>query len=65
MVAGTLAPSTFTFRYAAPETINALEQQTSSVVATKAVDSWALGVMAWELITGKPCFPDTTTNQEV
>lgn len=43
-------------RYAAPETIAAVEAGEASVRANEAVDCWALGVMAFELLTRRPAF---------
>ena len=47
----------FSIGYAAPETIAQLESGTSSIIADPAVDMWALGVIAFELLTGAALFP--------
>ena len=44
----------FTLAYAAPEVVLAADMGSKSVTADSAVDSWALGVMAFELLTGRP-----------
>ena len=53
---GEEAPLSFTFAYAAPEVLSELQRGASTVVAAAAVDSWALGVMVFELLTGRPAF---------
>eukprot|EP00892_Ulva_mutabilis_P004417 jgi/Ulvmu1/2347/UM013_0195.1 len=53
---GEEAPLTFTFAYAAPEVLAALHRGESSVAVSPAVDAWALGVMIFELLTGRPAF---------
>lgn len=42
--------------YAAPETIAAVASSQKHVVADAAVDAWALGVMAFELLVERPAF---------
>ena len=46
----------FTLAYAAPEVIVAAHQGSKSATADAAVDAWALGVMAFELLTGRPIY---------
>ena len=46
----------FTLAYAAPEVVLAADMGSKSVTADSAVDSWALGVMAFELLTGRPIY---------
>ena len=46
----------FTLAYAAPEVIAAADKGTKSMIANTAVDAWALGVMAFELLTGQPMY---------
>ena len=50
----------FTLTYAAPEVVRAFVTQQRSVEASPAVDAWALGVMAFELLTGAPAFQPLT-----
>ena len=50
----------FTLTYGAPEVVDAFETQQRRVEASPAVDAWALGVMAFELLTGAPAFQPLT-----
>jgi serine/threonine protein kinase len=63
VLAGETAPLAFSIGYAAPEVIHALEHGERSVVADPAVDIWALGVIAFELITKMPAFDPGITKQ--
>lgn len=42
----------FTPRYAPPEVIHTVAAHNRRMAVSPAVDSWALGVIAWELLTG-------------
>lgn len=53
---GTHAPLAFTATYCPPEVIHAAEGGRKSIMATPAMDVWALGVMSFELLTGAPAF---------
>eukprot|EP00892_Ulva_mutabilis_P010008 jgi/Ulvmu1/737/UM010_0110.1 len=46
----------YTLAYAAPEVITAKIAGVKRLVAEASVDAWALGVMAFELLTGAPAF---------
>ena len=53
---GESAPLGCTPTYAAPETVAAVVKAEKYVVADAAVDAWALGVMAFELLVERPAF---------
>jgi eukaryotic-like serine/threonine-protein kinase len=53
---GKPAPLSFTLAYAAPEVVHTLEMGMKTIKGTPALDSWSLGVMAFELLTGSPAF---------
>ena len=53
---GAQAPLNFTLTYAAPEVVHALVAGERVIHASPALDAWALGVMAFELLTGAPAF---------
>eukprot|EP00892_Ulva_mutabilis_P004414 jgi/Ulvmu1/2344/UM013_0192.1 len=62
---GSTAPMGFTLSYAAPEIIAAWLNQDTHIVATPAADAWALGVMVFELLTGRPAFDSVAHDREV
>ena len=52
-----MASLSFSPRYAAPEVLRAYDAGERTVAVTSAMDMWALGVMAYELLTDMPAFP--------
>ena len=54
--AGQAAPLSFTLAYAAPEVVRAFLTKRHYIESTPALDTWSLGVMAFELLTGAPAF---------
>eukprot|EP00892_Ulva_mutabilis_P012074 jgi/Ulvmu1/9239/UM005_0339.1 len=54
--AGEEAPLACTAAYAPPEVVLALDAGARRMVADTAMDAWALGVVAFELLTGRPTF---------
>lgn len=55
--AGSTEGLSFSRKYAAPEVVHALEAGSRSMTVDSAVDVWALGVIAFELLTGERAFP--------
>ena len=53
--AGATVPASFTPTYAAPEVVLAYKAG-APCVAAPSMDAWAMGVMAFELLTHKPAF---------
>jgi serine/threonine protein kinase len=53
--AGSEVAASFTPTYAAPEVVRAYKAGTTCI-AQPSMDAWAMGVMAFELLTGKPAF---------
>eukprot|EP00892_Ulva_mutabilis_P002845 jgi/Ulvmu1/12561/UM091_0002.1 len=53
---GVAAPLACTIMYSPPEVVDALEAGVRAVVADPATDAWALGVVAFEVLTGCPTF---------
>ena len=64
MHAGASVAITFTPRYAPPEVALATECGEQSIVAGTAADMWALGVMAFELLTNEPVFMPLVATRE-
>lgn len=55
----------FSLRYAAPETVAAFEAKELTVGVDSAVDMWALGIMAYELLTDAPVFKRDSTKKDI
>jgi serine/threonine protein kinase len=53
---GEHASLSFTVQYAPPEVIDAYMAKQKTIVATEAMDAWAMGVVAFELLTGGSAF---------
>jgi serine/threonine protein kinase len=53
---GETAPLSFTVQYAPPEVIEAYQAKAKTIIATEAMDAWAMGVVAFELLTGGNAF---------
>jgi serine/threonine protein kinase len=63
--AGDDTPLTFTPAYAAPEVAKAYETGADVCVAHPAADVWALGLIAFRLLTRRGAFPASATHSEV
>lgn len=61
--AGTWSPMRFTLAYAAPEAVAAFARGEETLECVAALDAWALGVLAYELLTGAPAFKILTEGQ--
>ena len=64
MHVGETVPLMFTPRYAPPEVALATERGDRSIAAEAAADMWALGVMAFELLTNEPVFTPLAATRE-
>ena len=62
---GEPVPLSFTVQYAPPKVIAAHLAKHKSVVATEAMDAWAMGVVVFELLTGTPAFSLFTPEEKV
>lgn len=51
--AGKMERLAYTLRYSAPEVIQALEAGSESIKVDSAADIWAIGVLAFEMLTGE------------
>eukprot|EP00892_Ulva_mutabilis_P002686 jgi/Ulvmu1/12418/UM009_0068.1 len=54
---GTTANMAFTLKYAPPEVMHAMESGCRTIAVDSAVDMWAIGVIAYELLTRERAFP--------
>ena len=61
----THARTGFSLFYAAPEVLRAYLGGAGGLEATEALDAWSLGVLAIELLTGKPVFDHMRPKEEV
>lgn len=63
--AGSSVGLSFSLLYAPPEVIHAVERKERQVIADPAIDMWAIGVIAFELLTRARVFPARLTRSEV
>jgi serine/threonine protein kinase len=64
-IAGETVPLSFTPRYAAPEVVAEHNAGRHTLLATPTADVWALGVIAYELLTGERAFPADLSDDAV
>jgi serine/threonine protein kinase len=65
LCAGDEASLSFTLAYAAPEVVAAYKARAHTHVTDPATDVWALGVIAFEMLTGTRAFPLHMPQEEV
>ena len=53
---GEVAPLAYTLAYAPPEVAKAVDAGARTIEVAPAIDAWALGVVAFELLTGQSAF---------
>jgi serine/threonine protein kinase len=63
--AGGITPLTFSPGYAPPEVIHAYRAGHRTIVADSAVDMWALGVIAYEMLTQQRAFGPQASAEEM
>ena len=64
MHAGDIVPLSYSPSYTPPEVAKAVEQGEHTIVADPAADMWALGIMAFELLTTQAVFPPMVATRE-
>lgn len=62
---GVRAPLYFTVLYSAPEIVDAYAANQKTIFATEALDAWAMGVVAFELVTGSSAFSALGSREQV
>jgi serine/threonine protein kinase len=62
---GKQAPLSFTLPYAAPEVVAAVRSGQDTMLVHEALDAWSLGVVSYELLSGKRAIPPYTEREEV
>lgn len=65
LAAGTQCGLSFSLLYAPPEVIQSVESQAKGMRADPKTDMWAMGVIAYELLTRTRIFPASLTRAEV
>ena len=65
MLAGKTVGLSFSLLYAAPETVAAFVNGKRAVVADSAVDTFAFGIMCYELLTRAPFYPKGLSGADV
>jgi len=63
--AGTTRGLSYSLQYAAPEILAAVEAHETAIETAAAADIWALGIIAFELLTNSRAFPIGTTRQAI
>ena len=58
-------PLAFSLNYAAPELVLAQKRGAGAVTTAAAADVWALGVLAFELLSGRRTFSPGTPEKEI
>ncbi|NJR43899.1 MAG: hypothetical protein HC767_15805 [Akkermansiaceae bacterium] len=64
MLAGTEVPITCSLAYAPPEVVHLIQDGEQKMVADKSTDMWALGVIAFEMLTKSRVFSTATSSPE-